>query len=293
MDRPLNHNLTGILLIIVSMAGFTFEDMFIKLLSGTIPIGQIMMSLGFGTMCVFGLITLIGGYSIFNPVAWGPVPLYRALSEAGAALTFYIALANTDLSVVAAIYQTIPLFLTVVASVFLGETVSIKRWLATLFGFAGVLLIIRPGFAGFDAYALIALLSVCFVVARDAFTRKLDNSIPSSIISFQGFAIIIPVGFMWMILHDQAFTSFSVLDLSYVIGGVIFGTIGYFCVVQGMRVGQTSVVAPFRYTRVIFAVVIGLIVFSEKLDPIMLLGTVIVILSGLFVYFLEMSKSKD
>ena len=144
------NNVNGILLIIGSMAAFALEDMFIKHLSVSVSTGQIMIALGLICGAVFTLMSMATRKRIFDPVAWQPLPLIRAGTEAFGALSFVTALSLVDLSTVAAVFQAMPLFVTMGAALFLGEQVGWRRWSAIGIGFVGVLMIIRPGFEGFQ-----------------------------------------------------------------------------------------------------------------------------------------------
>lgn len=283
-------NRQGTIFVVLSMAAFTFEDMFIKLLSLDLPVGQMLCMFGTGTASVFAAIMWSQSIRFDESGAWGKIPLSRTLCEAGAALTFYLALSKVDLTLVAAIYQAAPLVIVAGAAIFLGERVGWRRWLAVLVGLSGVMLITRPGFAEFDPNSLWAVLSVLLVAGRDLITRKIEATLTSALISFQGFAILLPVGFLWHYTAGEKFVAVSSSHLILTIGGVIFGAIGYYCIVQGMRIGEASVVAPFRYSRVLFAILVGSIVFGERVDMISLAGIGLIISAGLFSFKLESRK---
>lgn len=278
------NNKQGIGLVILSMAAFTLEDTFIKLLSVHLPVGQMLCMFGIGTASLFAAIMWIKGIRFDSHGAWGTVPLTRSLCEAGAALTFYLALSKIDLTLVAAIYQAVPLVIVLGAFVFLRETVGWRRWFAVLLGLLGVMLITRPGFAGFDPNSLWAVLSVLFVAGRDLVTRRIQASLPSTLISFQGFMILIPTGFLWHFATGAVIEPVSLFHLVLTLCGVVFGAIGYYCIVHGMRLGEASVVAPFRYSRILFAILLGAIVFGERLDAMTILGIGLIVLAGLYAF---------
>lgn len=280
-------NLRGILLVVVAMAAFAIEDMFIKRLSADLPVGQILICLGLGSAAVFASLARLGGNNILAPSAWQPLFLVRALCEACAALAFATALSLVDLSIVASVFQVTPLVITMGAALFLGEQVGWRRWSAITVGFLGVLLIIRPGLSGFDPWALLVLVSVVFVSARDLITRRIDANVASTVVSFQGFAVLVPAGAVLLWLTPGSAQSFTA-DLSLMLlGGIIFGAIGYYGIVRAMRLGDAAVITPFRYTRLIFSLAIGVTVFGERPDILTLLGAAIVIGTGLYTYLRE------
>ncbi|MDA5555441.1 DMT family transporter [Shimia sp. MMG029] len=280
-------NVHGILIIIAAMLGFTLEDMFIKALSASLPVGQILMSLGIGSGGVFAILAIARRDRIFVPAAWSPIMMLRTLSEALGAVLFATALARVDLSTVAAVFQTLPLVITLGAALFLGEAVGWRRLTAILVGFFGVMLIIRPGTAGFDPNALLVLGAVLAVAVRDLITRRIDASVSSFVVSFQSFASLIPGGILLQMLNTSTYEALSPSHLSMFAGAVVFGAAGYWGVVTALRIGEASVVAPFRYSRLLFSILIGMLVFSERPDMLTLLGASLIIGSGLFTFLRE------
>ncbi|WP_111735046.1 DMT family transporter [Roseovarius amoyensis] len=278
-------NVHGILLVIISMAGFTVEDMFIKQLSQSLPVGQILIMLGCGSGAVFA--ALSGGRAIFARAAWQPLFVLRALAEATAAMAFVTALSLVDISVVAAVFQATPLFITMGAALFLGEEVGWRRWSAISLGFIGVLMIIRPGLSGFEPAALFVLISVASVAARDLITRRIDVAVSSFVVSFQGFAALVPAGIVLLMLGDAGPQAISPTSGAMILGAVVFGAASYYGIVQAMRIADAAVVTPFRYTRLLFSLVVGVIVFGERPDTMTLLGAGLVIGTGLYTFVRE------
>lgn len=281
------NNLNGILLVLFSMAAFTVEDSFIKQLSGTVPVGQILLVLGLGSASIFALGARLKGHRLFAPAAWRTPFLVRAFAEACAALCFATALSLVEISVVAAVFQATPLAITMGAALFLGEDVGWRRWSAIGIGFLGVLLIIRPGLSGFEPAALLVVGSVIAVAVRDLITRRIDAHVASTVVSFQGFGALVIAGplLLWGTGgHLHPLTGPETLML---IGGVIFGATGYYGIVQAMRIGEAAAVTPFRYTRLIFAIIAGILVFGERPDTLTLLGAALIIGTGLYTYLRE------
>ena len=281
------NNLHGILLVIAAMAGFTIEDMVIKQLSRTLPVGQILILIGLGSGLIFAALSTARRQSVLARAAWRPIFLARALAEATAAMAFVTALSLVDISVVAAVFQTTPLVITMGAALFLGEEVGWRRWSAICVGFAGVLLIIRPGLAGFEPAALFVLISVGAVAARDLMTRRIDIAVSSTVVSFQGFAAAVPAGAVLLWLSGAPAAAMSLADMGMLAGAVVFGAAAYFAIVRAMRIGESSVVTPFRYTRLLFSLAVGVLVFGERPDTLTLLGAALIIGSGLYTFLRE------
>ena len=250
------NNLNGILLVIASMAAFTLEDMFIKRLSGEIPVGQILIMLGIGSGSVFACMALIKGENLFPRQAWRGVVLLRSGAEAFGAMAFATALSLVDISTVAAVFQALPLVITMGAALFLGEQVGWRRWSAIVVGFAGVLMIVRPGLEGFDPSVILVLLAVLAIAARDLLTRLVDSNISSTVVSFQAFAsLILAGGALLLLTGDQART----IDLrqgGMMAGGILFGVLGYYAIVVATRIGDASAITPFRYSRLLFSILV-------------------------------------
>ncbi|MBZ0124287.1 MAG: DMT family transporter [Roseovarius sp.] len=278
-------NVHGILLVIAAMAGFTVEDMFIKQLSQGLPVGQILILLGCGSAAVFA--ALAGGRAILARAAWRPLFLLRALSEAVAAMAFVTALSLVDISVVAAVFQATPLFITMGAALFLGEEVGWRRWSAIGLGFLGVLMIIRPGLEGFEPAALFVLISVASVAVRDLITRRIDVAVSSFVVSFQGFAALVPAGAALLILADTGPRAIGATGGAMILGAVVFGAASYYSIVQAMRIADAAVVTPFRYTRLLSSLAVGVTVFGERPDMLTLLGAALVIGTGLYTFLRE------
>ncbi|MCI5097803.1 MAG: DMT family transporter [Rhodobacteraceae bacterium] len=281
------NNLNGILLVIFAMAGFTLEDMFIKRLSGSLPVGQILILLGIGSGAVFALLAKLQGHSLLDPRAWQLLPMLRAGTEAVAAMAFASALSLVDISTVAAVFQATPLAITMGAALFLGEQVGWRRWSAIFVGFAGVLLIIRPGLAGFEPSALLVLVAVLAVAARDLLTRVIDSAVASTVVSFQAFVSLILSGALLLLLTPGAPQPLVGSEWAMMAGGVVFGVLGYYGIVAATRIGDASAITPFRYTRLLFSILVGMVMFGERPDLPTLAGATLIIGSGLYTFLRE------
>jgi drug/metabolite transporter (DMT)-like permease len=281
------NNFKGILLMLIAMAGFTMEDLFMKKLSVNLSTGQILITLGFGSSLVFALMAKSKGYKLTAKIFWSKGMLIRQFAEGIAAIAFITSLTLIPLSTVAAVFQATPLVITMGAALFLGEAVGWRRWLAIIVGLIGVLIIIRPGLNSFDPNVGYVLIAVLFVTVRDLITRKLPMNVPSTIVSFQAFASLIIAGGIVIFLSDQKIVSLDENQIYFVLGGIIFGVIGYYCIVASTRIGEAGVVTPFRYSRLLFAIIIGFLFFNERPDFLTLLGASIVIMTGIYTVLRE------
>jgi len=279
-------NLRGSILMVLAMAGFALEDMFIKRLSLDLPIGQILILLGSGGAVIFGLGALSRGHRLFSrDLLAGPV-LLRNLGELIGTIGFVTALALTPLSSASAILQATPLAVTLGAALFLKEAVGWRRWSAILVGFAGVLMVIRPGLEGFLPASLFAVQAVIGLAIRDLATRAVPASVSSMQLSSYGFATVVPAGAILLVITGApvAPDAANWRDLAF---ALLLGVAAYYAIVAAMRIGEVSFVTPFRYTRLIFALIIAMTLFGERPDFWTLAGAAIIIASGLYTLLRE------
>jgi drug/metabolite transporter (DMT)-like permease len=275
------------------MAAFTLEDMFIKQLTASVAPGQILIVLGLTCAVIFLCMAFFSRQRIFIAEAWQTLPMVRAMAEAVSAVAFVTALAAVELSTVAAVFQAMPLVVTMGAALFLGEQVGWRRWSAIGVGFIGVLMIIRPGFEGFRPESLFVVVAVIGVAARDLITRRLNSKISSAVVSSQAYLALALGGTVLMILGGHPIQSVETGQIGPYAGAIFFGVLGYYGIVTAMRVGEASAVTPFRYTRLLFSILAGGLVFGERPDLMTLAGASLIIGSGLYTFLRERRLARD
>ena len=283
------NNTRAILLMIFAMIGFSLEDVFIKSMTQGLPVGQVLILLGTGGALVFATMTYMQRGTLAPLVhrdMASPAMLMRNLSEGASSVFFVTALSLVPLGTVAAVFQATPLAVTAGAAIFLGETVGWRRWSAVGLGFVGVLMIINPTAEAFDLNALLPLVAVFGIAARDLITRRLDPTIPSASVAFYGFLVLAIAGLV--ILPFSASPVWPTpTGWGFVLGAVTFGGLGYYAIVLAMRLGEASAVMPFRYSRLVFSLVLGVLIFGEEPELMTLLGAALVIASGLYTFLRE------
>jgi len=279
-------NLRGGGLMVLAMAGFALEDLFLKWLSYGMSVGQILAMLGVAGSIVFAILARIQGQTVFSPVALSRPVMLRNFGELVAAVGYVTAIALTSLSSASAILQATPLAVTLGAALFMGASVGWRRWMAILVGFAGVIMIIRPGLDGFQPASLFAVAGVFGLAIRDLMTRVIPNEVTSMQLSSYAFATLAIAGFTMIAVIGGTVVP-SNLDWLLLFGAMVFGVLGYYAIVGAMRVGDVAVVSPFRYSRLIFTLFLGVIVLGERPDFWMLVGAAIIIASGLYTLFRE------
>ena len=271
---------------ILAMAGFALEDLFIKLLSSHLPVSQILIIIGFSGTAVFLIIALLTHEPILQRSLLTKSVIIRTFCELFAALFFVSALALTPLSSVASILQATPLMVTMGAAVFFGEKVGWRRWSAVMIGFIGVLLILRPGFDSFMPASFLAVVATIFIAVRDLVTRTMQFEISTTTVSMYAFLACGISGFIAIPFYS-AMVIPSSTEIMYLISATFVGVIGYYAVVLATRNGDLSIIAPFRYSRLVFAMLLSIVILAERPDLLTLSGTAIIVLSGVYTFIRE------
>ena len=284
-------NMRGILLLTLSMAGFAAEDALIKLASGALPAGQILLMIGLVGTPVFAIWGRMQGHRTFSAQVLDGTLWLRNVFEVIGTLGFVTALTLIPLSTASAILQASPIVVTAGAAIFLGETVGWRRWTAIAVGFCGVLVILRPSGAGFDANALWAVLGVLGLASRDLVTRRMKASLPTMVVATWAFATVAALGAAMLAASGGA-TLPPGPSLLYVLAAVTIGVGAYWCIIEATRAGDVAAIQPFRYTRLIFAMIIGAVVFAERPDAWTLIGAAMIIGSGLYTFARERARKR-
>lgn len=283
-------NQRGIALMLAGMAGFAVEDAFIKFMAAELPAGQINLGLGCAGALIFGTAARRKGLRFLSPGLWHPAVIGRNLCEMLGSLGYVVALAYAPLVTVSAVFQATPLAVTMGAALFLGERVGWRRWAAVLAGFVGVLIVIRPWTAEFDPASLLALVAVVGLGGRDLFTRRIPKGIDSLLLVTWGFAAVGLVGGLQLAVTGGAVDPSGAGLLAYA-GALLFGCGAYWAITEATRAAEASVITPFRYSRLLFAVLIGTLVFAERPDGWTIVGGLVVVGSGLYAILRERARA--
>ena len=271
---------------ILAMAGFAFEDLFIKMLSAYFPISEVIMILGFTGSIVFLIIAIFQNAPIIHKDLLDKYVIMRTICELLGAVFFVTAIALTPLSSASAILQITPLLVTIGAVIVFREKVGWRRWSAVFVGFMGVLLILRPGFGGFMPASIFALLGSVFLAARDLSTRAMKVDLPSVTIALYAF-IAFGISGILIIPFNSPMVIPSLNQIMYFIGASTFGVFAYYSLVISSRIGEMSVISPFRYSRIVFAMLLAIIILGERPDSFTLIGAAIIVLSGMYTFVRE------
>ena len=279
-------NLVAIAAVIASQAVFTVNDTMMKLAARELPGGEAIFIRGLFTIVLaLVLAVALGGLRRWPARKHWPLIALRNIGEIGATLLYLTALFHMPIAEATAILQFLPLAITAGAALFLGEPVGWRRWIATAVGLVGVLVIIRPGTAAFNGWSLVALASVAAIVLRDLTTRRIGAEVPTVLLTLLSSLSVTTAASGLALTEDWRMPSGGALAM--IGGAALFVLAGYYTIIEAMRRGDVAVVAPFRYSVIIWAVVAGLVVFGERPDPVALAGTGIVIAAGLYTFFRE------
>ncbi len=280
-------NIRGAAFMVFAMFCFAVEDGLIKLLADDIPVGQIL-----STICLGGLVAFLG-WSAFKGIAlWQPnyldtKVLLRSVCDVAGSVMFVTSLTLIPLTTASAVIQATPLVVAMGAALFLGQAVGWRRWLAILVGFIGVLIIIRPGMEGFTPATLLAVGGMLGLAARDLFTRGLTVQLSGPQLATHTFAMIVPAGILLMLFQGHTPVVPDGRQSLILLAAIIIGMIAYLAIVAATRGGNAGIISSFRYSRMIFALVIGYFAFSEVPDAPTLIGAGIIIASGIYTLWRE------
>lgn len=275
-------NLRGSLFMTASMAGFAVEDAFLKAASRHVPVGEAILIMGLIGIVVFALMALRAGQPPIPASILSRTMALRSGFEIGGRLFYALALALTPISTASAILQATPLLVVLGAAVIFGEKVSAARWALILLGFAGVLVILRPGLAGFDALSLLAVAGMIGFAGRDLATRAAPLSLSNAQLGVLGFVVLSVSGVVILTVGGGARLP-DATALALIFGAAVFGIAAYAALTAAMRSGDVATVTPFRYTRLLFAMVLGVVVFGERPDAMTLLGSAIIVGCGVLI----------
>ena len=276
-------NLKSIILMIIGMGCLTFCDLLIKIASQTLPLGQVMIVFGVGSITVFMGLMRIKGESVRLSPFTNPAVVLRNIGDLIAINGMCLALVLVPISTIGAVIQTVPLMVTAAAALFLGERVGKRRWLAIVIGFLGTLFIIQPGAANFDITTTFVLIAAVGMALRDVTTKLVWEKFSTLLLSSYTSALFIISGSFLLIISGGA----SVPDIGMIAilaAMVASGSLGFFFTTKAVRLGDVSVVIPFRYTRILFSLAAGTLILSEQLNALMLFGSALTIFSGLYIW---------
>jgi drug/metabolite transporter (DMT)-like permease len=274
-------NRAGILTMIGAMACFIANDSLVKYASQTMSTAQLIFVRGvMASTLVLGVARAMGATGRIREIARGWVAT-RAVVDAAASVLFIVSLFHLPIGAATAINMTSPLIITVLAALIVGERVGLPSWLATGVGFVGVLLIIQPRSEAFNGYAIVCFIATILLSIRDLVTRRVHAAIPSILVTLSTtVAVTVLAGAVVLI---QGWNPLVALDLVLLAVAAVFLAGGYYLLINSTRKGNISLVAPFRYTGLLFATAIGYVVWGDVPNALAWFGIVLLVGSGIYV----------
>lgn len=280
------NNTAGILFMLAAMASFSCGDSLMKLSATSIPTGELI--------CLRATLMGLAGvtYAFFSGALRDFWKLFarsmvlRAIGDVGGAIAYQSALARMAFADLVAINQINPLVVTAASAVFLGERVGWRRWTAAGVGFLGVLLIIRPGTSAFNWWSIVAIISVLFATLRDVSTKTIDHTIPAVLIMVFSSSAVALGGLTLSLFESWRWPEAHVL--LQIVGASAFSLTGHICIITAIRKGELSAVAPFRYSILIWALILGVAIWGHLPDLPTFIGMAIVAGAGIYTFRREM-----
>lgn len=266
---------------VAAMAGFAVEDMLLKAAARVMPLGEVLTLFGLLGTLTFIVLTRRQGGKVLHPALRSPALLARAGFEGVGRLFYGLAITLTPLSTASAILQATPLVVVLGAALIFGEKVGWRRWAAIFAGLAGVLIILRPGLEGFDALSIFAVLGMLGFAGRDLATRAAPKVLSNMQLGVYGFAMLTLAGVGLLALSGGARLP-DWQGSALVAAATVVGVGAYAALTGAMRTGEVSAVTPFRYTRLVLALILGVLVFAERPDAATLIGSAIVVAAGIY-----------
>jgi drug/metabolite transporter (DMT)-like permease len=283
-------NRRGMFALMGAMASFAFNDMLIKLTAQRYPLGEVITVRGLIAMVLVGAFLVGMGQLRTLRFAFTPLVLLRTGLDGTAMILFTTALVHMPLAELSAINLVSPLIITALAVIFFAEEVGWRRWTAISVGFIGTLFIVKPTAASFNAWALFGIACAFAGAGRDVMTRRLDPRIPSLVVSFMaatGSAIFGAAMGLFETWLPMAPDDVGMLAISAALVAV-----GHFLIVIAFRGVDVAAIAPFRYTLLIWAGICGYLAFGEVPDRFALLGSALIVGSGLYALHREVVRRR-
>lgn len=275
-------NLIGAAFMSTAMAAFVVNDMLMKFAGTDMGVFQAIFARGLFATPMMGVIAYASGAfkNLPNSADTRRITL-RTIAEVGATLCFVVALFNMPLANITAVLQSLPLAISLAAAIFLGEKISWRRSIAIIIGAIGVVIIIRPSSDGFNAFALLGLAAVGFVTFRDLIVKRFSASVSSLFVAFATTATVTTASGIGLLFSGQWIPVDS-QTAGFLALSAICVLLGYYSSIATMRYGEVALVTPFRYTAILWAIVLGWLVFDEVPDGWTVIGIIIILATGIY-----------
>ncbi|WP_171060973.1 DMT family transporter [Poseidonocella sp. HB161398] len=283
----MNENTRGIVFMVIAMATMLSSDTIVKAVAEDLPLFQVIFIRHVFMTAGLAVLALRDGAARMRPTPReGRLIGLRTLGECGVVCFYLVALTLMPMGTATAMFQLQPLAVTLAAAVFLSQPVGPRRILAIAIGFAGVLLIVRPGSDAFGPGAVFVFLAVAAVCLRDITTRLLGAAVPATALAALASAALLAISFAATLVRGE-WVPVTAPQFGLILLGAGFLLAGYVAMVLAMRFGEIAAIAPFRYVSLVFGLGYGALFFGEVPQPAMLLGAAVIVASGVYAFMRE------
>lgn len=274
-------NRRGIVAMSAGMASFVANDSLVKYVSQSLPSSQLIFIRGvFATVLLLAIAHAMGASRQLGLLLDKRV-LMRAAFDAFATMTYLTSLFHLPIANATAINMATPLVITLLAVVIFKDKVGAARWLAIAVGFTGVLLVVQPAGSAFNAYALLCLFGTLLHASRDLTTRTIHAGVPSILITLSTAVAVTLLSGAWG--ATQTWQAVNISQLGLLAAASVFLSCGYYLLTVAMRAGEMSLIAPFRYSGLLFAIVLGYAVWGDVPNALALAGIALLVGAGLYM----------
>jgi len=284
------NNLKAAMMVVIAMSMITTNDAIVKHITQVFGIGQIMFLRGLAICCIFVLVLSVKRQPIFIRASFHRWNLLRGFLELMATLTFLTGLSMLPIATASTLGFSSPIFLAVIAAIFLKERVGLLRWLIILAGFGGVMLISNP-FSESASWAVVfPIACAVFVALRDVAIRFVPDEIPSLQVAFTNAWIVTLGGGIYSL-----FQGWNSADLHWYLWFIALSLAmycGYLFYIVGTRMGELSFIGPFKYVSIIIAILYGYLIWDEEPTLTMLIGAAIIVFSGVVLVYGEKRRAR-
>ena len=306
-DATQSRPFVGVAFLLLATTIFPIQDVIIKSLSGEFAVHQIVVWRGLFALPIVAVFAWYEGTRW--PLKIGSIwlQLFRAASAFTSYLVYYLALATLGLAETAAITFSTPIFVTLLAMVFLGEKIGAFRWFAVALGLLGVVIAVNPGSGVFEPAAFLALLAAISYAISIIATRKLGNRTNGGTMTLITVVFFMAAGGVLALVFSQLDSSSAHPSLAFLYRGWTTPTsqdwlmlmalgaisgVGFFALSQAYRLAEASVVTPFEYSYLPWSVFWGIMIFGTYPGWNTWVGIVLIVGAGLLIVFRETLRGR-
>ena len=267
----------------LGMAGYVTNDALIKLAAESLPLYQSIFVRGVWVCLILAVLNYRRG-TLGQLTRHFSTPItIRLACETLGTILYLTALTRLPLAELTAVLQIVPIVVVFAAARLLREPVSAQRVMAVGLGFFGVLLVVKPGSASFSGWFVLGFLTVIVIVIRELATRQIKESAPTQVVALLTALCITVMGLTLSFV--QGWDMPRAWPVVTLVGAGTFLAVGYVSSVETVRIGDLSFSAPFRYSVIIFSIILQIVVFGEVPDALTFLGSAIVAAAGLWAFW--------